>query len=90
LIGSGSLATTIRFATVVKIIEFEVPLKTRLLLRYEERSASIHSSECIFKLKDFAFSAGVSRYLFINNINEIRFPKYLINANIDPTAIKCA
>ncbi len=87
LIGNGSLATALRFATVAKIIEFEVPLKTGVLPRYARLSASFHSSEYIFKLKDFAFSAGVSRYLFINNINEIRFPEHLIKANLDPTAV---
>jgi hypothetical protein len=87
LIGNGSLATAIRFATVAKIIEFKVPLKNRVLLRYEERSATIYSREYIFKLKDFAFSAGVPRSLYKNNINEIRFPKHLNNANLDPTAI---
>jgi hypothetical protein len=71
LIGDRILATAIRFATAAKIIKFKVPLKNRVLLRYEERSATISSHEYIFKLKGFTFSARVPRPLFKNNINEI-------------------
>jgi hypothetical protein len=44
-------------ATVAKIIQFKVPLKIRVSLRYEERLATIYLREYIFKLEDFAFSA---------------------------------
>ncbi len=57
LIGNRSLATFITLATVAKIIKFKVLLKTRVLLRYEERRAPIYSREYIFKFEDFAFSA---------------------------------
>jgi hypothetical protein len=56
LIGNRSLATAKQLAAVAKIIQFKVPLKTRVLLRYEERLATIYLREYIFKLEDFAFS----------------------------------
>jgi hypothetical protein len=71
---------------VAKIIEYRVPLKARVMYCFEERIETIYSHENVFKLKDFAFSAGVARSLFKNNTNEIRFPKHLIDANLDPTS----
>jgi hypothetical protein len=86
LIGSGCLSAATRFATVAKIIEYQVPLKARVMCRFDESIETIYSREYAFKLKGFAFSAGVARSLFKNNINEIRFPKHLIDANLDSTA----
>jgi hypothetical protein len=85
LTGTGCLSTAIRFATVAKIIENRVALKARVIRRFDERIKNINAGEYIFKLKDFAFSAGVPRSLYNININEIRFPEHLTNANLDPT-----
>jgi hypothetical protein len=87
LTGTECLSTVIRFATVAKIIENRVPLKARVINRFDERMKNIDSGEYIFKLKDFAFSAGVPRSLYKNITNEIRFPEHLINANLDPNEI---
>jgi hypothetical protein len=46
---------------------------------------NINEGEYIFKLEDFAFSAGVPRRLYNININEISFPEHLTYANLDPT-----
>jgi hypothetical protein len=86
LTGKGSLLSAIRFATVTKIIKFKVSLEARVMRRFDERSRTIYSGEYTFKLKDFALSAGVPRSLYKININKIRFPTHLNNANLDPIA----
>jgi hypothetical protein len=46
---------------VAKIIENRLPLKARVMRRYDEHIETIYSREYVFKLKDFAFSAWVAR-----------------------------
>ncbi len=79
LIGNESLATAIRFATVAKIIELKVPLKTRVLQCYENRNANNYPRRYIFKLKDLAFSAGLPTSL----LKETRFPEHLFESGLD-------
>jgi hypothetical protein len=58
LTGNGSLSTAIRFATVAKIIENRVPLKTRVMRRFDERIKLFTQVNMYSNLKILLFLLG--------------------------------
>ncbi len=54
--------------------------------QHDECIKTFYSGEYVFKLKDFAFSARVTRSFNKSNINEIRFLRHLIVVNFNPSS----
>jgi hypothetical protein len=86
LTGNGNLSTALRYATVAKIIEFKDQLHLTIVDRFKEFIKTIYSDDSYYKcqLIDLTFSAGIAKSFIKRNINEIRFPQHLIDAQLDP------